>query len=256
MKAKHFIVFLLFVGWFCNQARPQTANPAHVRFQNAIYEAYVQGRMSLWTATLRSMESDYARNPDPALLYDILLAQYGLIGYYLGTDEPERGEAILERAEKNLEALARIPKYEVSSLVFDGAFLAFRISLRPIRSVQLGPRSYRRIEQALELDENDSRVWIEKGNAAFFTPPIFGGSKSEAILHYNQAIRLLEKDMPNNHRWLYLSTLVSLANAYEKTGDLKSAIEVLEKALAFEPRFKWVKDEMLPGFRQRASDAN
>lgn len=197
------------------------------------------------------MEADYASRPDPELLYDILLAQYGLIGYYLGSDNKTQGEYHLERAEKNLEILSRIPAYKSNALAFEGAFIAFRITLRPIRSVQLGPRSYRRIDEAMEADPANPRVWIEKGNAAFFTPPIFGGSKTDAVKYYTEAVRLLEADLPNNYRWLYLSTLVSLANAHEKTGDLQSAIRVLEKALAYEPRFTWVRDEMLPDFRSR-----
>jgi glycosyltransferase involved in cell wall biosynthesis len=246
-----FILLLIFVGWFSGQAVPQTLQDERERYQNQIYEAYVLNRMPLWLSTLQSMEAAYARRPDPALLYDILLAQYGLIGYYLGSEDKKPGEYHLDRAEKNLEVLARIPAYRSGALAFEGAFLAFRITLRPIRSVQLGPRSYRRIDEAIEADRANPRAWIEKGNAAFFTPPVFGGSKTGAIEYYSEAIRLLEIQMPNNYRWLYLSTLVSLANAYEKTGDLATAIRVLEKSLAYEPRFKWVKDEMLPDFRAR-----
>jgi glycosyltransferase involved in cell wall biosynthesis/tetratricopeptide (TPR) repeat protein len=249
--ANRIILFLFFVGWFSSQAVAQADREMRERYQNQIYEAYVLNRMPQWTNTLRSMEAAYVRRPEPALLYDILLAQYGLIGYYLGSDDKQQGEYHLERAEKNLEELKKHPAYKSGSLAFEGAFLAFRITLRPIRSVQLGPRSYRRIDEALEADRTNPRVWIEKGNAAFFTPPIFGGSKTDAIEHYSMAIRLLEAGMPNNYRWLYLSTLVSLANSYEKTGDLNSAIRVLEKALDFEPRFSWVKDEMLPDFRSR-----
>jgi tetratricopeptide (TPR) repeat protein len=243
------VLFFLLVGWAGSLPAGQQASPSLKTYQDAIYEAYVLNRMPQWVSTLQDMEAAYRRQPGTALLYDILLAQYGLIGYYLGTEDNASGGSLLDKAEKNLATLAREPGYKAATRAFEGAFLAFRISLRPIRAVQLGPRSYRRIDEAIEADPDYARAWIEKGNAAFFTPPVFGGSKTEAIDHYTKALQLLEARMPNNHRWLYLSTLVSLANAYEKTGDLPRAIRTLEKALAFEPRFTWVRDEMLPRLR-------
>lgn len=191
----------------------------------------------------------HIRRPSNRLLYDILLAQYGLIGYYIGTGQNAKGAACLDKAEENLKRLSSDREFQTTSLVFESAFLAFRISLRPVRAVQLGPRSYKRIDEAMEKDPTYPRVWIEKGNGAFYTPPVFGGNKADAIGYYQKAIDLLEKKMPNNHRWLYLSTLVALANAYEKTGNLANAIRTTEKALAFEPGFKWAKEEMLPKYR-------
>ncbi len=229
------------------QQRQTTGNS----FQDMIYRAYVHDRMSLWESTLEAMEAEYARNPSPGLLYDILLAQYGLTGYYLSLDQERRAREVLDRAEDRLEALRGIPGYGASSRVFQAAFNAFRISMRPILGVRLGPRSYRLIDEAIEMDEEYPRAWIEKGNLLFFAPAVFGGSKTRAAGYYEQAIALMERDMPANHRWLYLSTLVSLANAYEKTGRLAMAIGVLEKALDYEPDFKWVKEELLPEFRKK-----
>ncbi len=219
--------------------------------QNMIYKAYVENRMSLWESTLKAMELEYSRNPSDGMLYDVILAQYGLIGYYLGTGKENEGGKLLDRAEKNLEQLKEAPGYEAQSLAFEGAFYGYRISQRPIRGVRLGPRSSRVINEALEKDPDYPRAWIEKGNVMFFAPSVLGGSKSEAINHYQKAIALLEKNMQNNHRWLYLSTLVSLANAYEKTGQLEKAIQTLEKSLDYEPDFEWVKEELLPEFKAK-----
>lgn len=247
---KQTIIYLLLV-WVLSTttALASVAQPAIEGLQNKIYDAYVSGDMVLWERTLAGMDALYARQPTNIVLYDIILAQYGLIGYYLGTEQKAKAAAHLDKAEENMKRLAQVRAYKTTSLVFESAFLAYRISLRPIRAVQLGPRSYRLIDQAMEADPNYSRVWIEKGNAAFYTPSVFGGDKPGSINHYQKAISLLEKNMPNNHRWLYLSTLVALANAYEKTGDLPNAIRTTEKALAFEPKFKWARDEMLPKYK-------
>jgi tetratricopeptide (TPR) repeat protein len=217
-------------------------------WRNQIYEAYVLNNMPQWDRTLRAMEAAYSRNPTNELLYDLTLAQYGLIGYYLGNNENSKAEPLLEKAEKNREALAKTPAYAAAAHAFEAAFIGYRISLRPIRAVVIGPRSSRAADRAIEADARYARSYVEKGNIMFFAPAPFG-NKSEAIKDYQKGIELMENNMHPSHRWLYLSTLVSLAGAYEKTGDLPRAIQTLEKALRFEPRFKWVKDDMLPKFR-------
>ncbi len=224
----------------------------HASFQNLVYRAYVEGRMSLWESTLATMEFEYGRNPGPELLYDILLAQYGLIGYYLGIDDNSTGRALLNKASDNLEILEKAAHYEAEAKLFRAAFNAFRISLRPWLGVRLGPQSQRLINDAIEIKPDYPRGWIEKGNLMYYAPSMFGGSKTKAIEHYSQAIELMEQDMQNNHRWLYLSTLVSLANAYEYTGQQAAAIATLEKALAYEPGFVWVKDELLPELKMKS----
>lgn len=230
------------------------ASAGHDRFRDLIYEAYVLNRMPVWESTLQAMEASYGRQPHPELLYDILLAQYGLIGYLLGTGERDRGARLLSKANDRLEELSAIPGYETTALVFESSFTAYRIALRPIRAVQLGPRVYRLLDHAADQNGDYPRVWIEKGNSAFFTPAIFGGNKENAIDYYQQAIAIFEEHTPRNHRWLYLSTLVSLANAYQHTGNTGLAVQTLEKALEYEPRFTWVKEEMLPRMREATSE--
>lgn len=232
-------------------ALPLRANQSDGRtgFQNMIYRAYVQDRMPLWENTLQTMEFEYRQQPDPGLLYDILLAQYGLIGYYLGTEKENEAKAMLDKAEDYLDMLSGNSKYIAEAKLFEAAFYGFRIGLRPWRGIQLGPRSSRLIDEALEINPSYPRGHIEKGNLLYYAPGVFGGSKSKAMEHYQQAIGLMETEMNNNHRWLYLSTLVSLAEAHKETGDVEKGIAILEKALSFEPDFHWVKEEKLPEYK-------
>ncbi len=215
-------------------------------FQNMIYKAYTGSDMSIWENALIGLEKAYEKSPSDDLLYDVLLAQYGLIGYYLAIDDNRRGREKLEKARDYLEVLQQAKDYEAEAMLFQAAFNAFRISLRPWLGVNLGPQSERLINDAISMKASYPRAWVEKGNLLYFAPAIFGGSKTKAIDHYREAIRLMEANMQNNHRWLYLSTLVGLARAYENTGDYDMAIATLEKSLQFEPNFLWVKDEVLP----------
>lgn len=231
---------------FGGKASAQT----HTGFQDMIYQAYVHNRMGLWESTLQAMEFQYGNRPDDQLLYDILLAQYGLIGYYLGTEQKQAAAALLKKAENYLDKMEKIPGYEAQSSLFKAAFNAFHIGLRPIRSVQLGPPSYGLISRGIELDPDYARGYIERGNLLYYAPAVFGGSKSKALEYYLKAIDMMEASMAYNQRWLYLGTLVSVSNAYAETGDTESAIAILKKALTFEPDFQWVRDELLPGLQK------
>ncbi len=243
-----FIIFWILILSFIGKDLSATG---YTTFQNMLYRAYTESRMTLWESTLASMETEYSRRPDDELLYDILLAYYGLIGYNLGIDENRQGRRHLEKAITYLEVLENEEQYAAEAMLFRAAFNAFRIGLRPWLGVSLGPQSERLINNAISIKGHYPRGWIEKGNLMYYAPSIFGGSKTKAIEHYTQAIDLMESNMQNNHRWLYLSTLVSLAQAYEVTGAEAKAIETLEKALAFEPEFVWVKDELLPRLKQK-----
>ena len=252
LKASALCFLMVLFAWIAPLGSTVQASSGYAAFQNLIYRAYTEGRMSLWESTLASMEFEYSRNPKPELLYDILLAQYGLIGYHLGIDDNRTGRALLDKASENLKILEQAGRYEAEAKLFRAAFNAFRISLRPWLGVRLGPQSQRLISDAIEIKPEYPRAWIENGNLMYHAPAMFGGSKTKAIEHYSIAIELMEQDLQNNHRWLYLGTLVSLANAYEYTGQHQKAIAALEKALAYEPGFAWVRDELLPELKMKS----
>jgi tetratricopeptide (TPR) repeat protein len=245
------IILCFILPWMFLLNHAKANDSGNASFQNLIYQSYVDGEMSLWESTLSSMEFEYKRNPSDGLLYDILLAQYGLTGYYLGNDDNASGGQLMERAAPYLEMMEDKSRYTAEAKLFKAAFYAFRIGMRPWLAVRLGPQSERLINDAIEIKPQYPRGWTEKGNMMYYAPAVFGGSKTKAIEHYKHAIKLMEADMQNHHRWLYLSTLVSLAQAYEETGNSVLAIITLEKSLEFEPDFKWVKDELLPELKSK-----
>lgn len=245
------IIFIVFMVYFSVRNDAKASDSTQVSLQDQIYRAYVYGQMELWENAMAAMKSEYKRNPSDLLLYDIMLAKYGLIGYYLGIDENANGRRMMEEAAPFLETLENRLGYSAQAKLFKAAFNAFRIGMRPWLGVRLGPQSERLIDEAIEINPLYPRGRVEKGNMMYYAPAMFGGSKTKAIEYYKHAIELMEADMQNNHRWLYLSTLVSLAQAYEHTGNRRLAIATLEKSLRFEPDFKWVKDELLPELKSK-----
>jgi tetratricopeptide (TPR) repeat protein len=220
-------------------------------YHDKIYESFITNNIKIWEGTVGIMEASYRKEPREELLYDIVLAQYGLIGYHLGFDNTKQGRYYLDRAEPFLEKLLNTSKYQAEAMAFQAAFYGFEMSLNRFKGVTLGRKSYSAVDKALEINSKYSGAWIEKGNLSFFTPSIFGGSKAEAVVHYSKAVELFEEELPYNQRWLYLNTLISLAKSHEYTGNVPEAIKIMEKVLDFEPKFKWAKEDYLPNLEKK-----
>ena len=211
-----------------------------------IYTAFVHNKMELWSEAIGILERQNMRSGSPDILYELILARYGFIGYNLGVGNESVAREQIALAEENIEKLAGIPRYESSAYSFQGAMYAYRISMARWRAVFWGQRSMNLVDKAIETDPANPSAWIEHGNAMFYAPVALGGSKEDAVKSYSRAISLMEKSMEDMHRWLYLNTLVSLAKSYQETGNRTMAINTYQKALDYEPDFKWVKEDLLP----------
>jgi len=89
--------------------------------------------------------------------------------------------------------------------------------------------------------------YIQYGNSQFYMPPIFGGSKKEAVEHFIKAEKLMEKDKSKTENdWNYLSLLALIGQSYFAMEDYTNAKIYYDKALTVEPNFLWVKKELLP----------
>ncbi len=219
--------------------------------QQLIYRAFTEDRMELWVEAINLLEREYQVNSSTDVLYELTLARYGFIGYSLGVDNRREARMHIDLAEEHMDKLKASKEYEASAYALQAAMYAFRISMAPWRAVFWGPRSMNLIEKAIETDPDNPSAWIEHGNAMYYAPATFGGSKEKAIESYRKAITLLETNMTERHRWLYLNTLVALAKSYRETGNRSMALITYKKALEFEPGFKWVRDELLPELRNQ-----
>ena len=83
------------------------------------------------------------------------------------------------------------------------------------------------------------------GNMLFYTPKIIGGSRKEAISYYEKAVELIEKStLKENRNWIYINTLLTLANAYYETGDKDLACDIYARLMEYEPRAIWIRDNL------------
>ena len=241
-RAKHSIVSIILILI--------TISPVFASPKTEIYKAYIGNRMDRWQNIIDKMEQEKVNEKD--FLSQLVNYQYGYIGWCIGNNKNEPAKEYLGKAEWNLKLLSKADANPSVIHAYESAFYGFKIGLSRIRAPFYGPRSIKHAQQAIELDKNNPLGYIQYGNSQFYMPAIFGGSKQEAINHFQKAQELMEQDTEGiENDWNYLSLLTLIARSFEEMGQYEQAQEYYEKILNVEPEFSWVKNELYPTFLQK-----
>ena len=130
---------------------------------------------------------------------------------------------------------------------YKAAFYGFRIGLNKLLAPFLGGKSLECAKNAVKLDDMNPLAYVQLGNAEFYMPAAFGGSKAEALKYYTKAQEIIESDtVALKEDWNYLSLLTVIAQAYSYTGEYDKSKQYLDKILSIEPEFTWIKSELYP----------
>lgn len=222
--------------------------------KQTIYNAYISNNMNKWKATIDEMEAQQ-KKPDEFLL-ELINYQYGYIAWCLGNNEKKQAKTYLKLAESNLENLEKTALYPSYVNAYKSAFYGYSIGLNKMKAPFVGPKSINASKQSMEENPANPYGFIQYANAQFYMPPLFGGSKTEALKYYNQAQNIMEEDtIELLHDWNYLSLLTNMAEAYTEIKEYDKAEQYYKNILKIEPNFLWVKDELYPNFiKKRTND--
>jgi tetratricopeptide (TPR) repeat protein len=214
--------------------------------KSEIYRAYITNRMDLWKKVIDRMNT--APEKDSETLLELVNYQYGYIGYCLGFDKEKEAQEYLSLAERNVAALERAG-YKLPVLnAYKSAFYGFRISLNKLSAPFNGPKSLNHARRSIEMDGNNHFGYIQVGNAYFYMPQAFGGSKKTAFENFNKARQIMERSPELTDRnWNYLSLLVTIAQSHAYLEEYDKAKAMYENILKIEPGFLYVKNELYPG---------
>lgn len=168
-----------------------------------------------------------------------------------GSEEAER---YLKEAEKELQTLLkdRPSNAEAHALyaTVNGNLITGMWS-----GMRRGPRASEAYERARTLAPENPRVAMQEGVSRLFRPGFAGGGVDKAERDLTRAIDLFAKERedapwPN---WGRVEIHAWLGLALTKKGDYAVARSHLEKALALEPSYAWVKESLLPALKDRES---
>lgn len=215
-------------------------------FKTRIYQAYISNNMQIWKTVIDEMEN--CKTKEDSFLSELVNYEYGFIGYCLGINDNQSAEKYLDLAELNLNELEKRGYPATVIGAYRSAFYGYKIGVSPIKAPFIGPKSIKQGEQSIKNDPQHPLGYIQLGNAQFFMPTIFGGSKTQAIAYFQQAEKLMEAspEIWVNENWNYLNLLTLIGQSYEAIKEYKKAEIYFTKALEHEPNFNWVKNELLP----------
>ncbi len=214
-------------------------------FEDRLYNTYVEGKVTLWKDIIQEMQAEYKVNKEKDLLYSLCFAQYGYIGYCISKDMEKEAKASLKAAMKNTKELEELYHSRHDVMALQGSLIGLKIMLSKFSALYLGPKAFKLINTASASSHKYYNCSLEIGNMRYFTPKFLGGSKEEAISYYENAVELIEKSIKKGEQnWIYINTVLFLANAYYDTGSKDLACESYVKILQYEHRAIWIRDEM------------
>lgn len=203
--------------------------------------------MNKWKSTIDKMQ-EQEKKPNEFLL-ELINYQYGYIGWCLGNNEKKQAKIYLKLSEENVENLEKTSLYPSYVNAYKSAFYGYAIGINKLKAPFIGPKSINAAKQSMEENPNNPYGFIQYANAQFYMPPIFGGSKSEALEYYKRAQTIMEKDKTQlRNDWNYLSLLTNMAQAYTEVKEYEKADEYYKHILEIEPNFLWVRNELYPNF--------
>jgi len=233
-RYKILVIFLIFL---CASARAS--------YKSEIYAAYVYNNMANWKRIIDKM--DGLKNKSPNLIFELVNYQYGYIAWCIGNQKKDEAKRYLELAESNISLLEKARANQSLVNSYKSAFYGYRIGLNKLLAPYLGGRSLECANLAIEQDKENPFGYIQYGNIQFYMPPVFGGSKREALDYYIKAQKIMEKNAADIiENWNYLSLLIVIAQSNYYLKDYKTSVYYLEKILKIEPDFGYVKTELYP----------
>jgi tetratricopeptide (TPR) repeat protein len=215
-------------------------------FRSDVYSAYINNKMELWKNVIDRMEAINGKSNEQIL--ELVNYQYGYIGYCLGFNKKEEAKRYFDIASGNIEFLEKAGYSPSMINAYRAAFYGFRISFNKFSAPVNGIKSRDHAKLALELDKENYFSNFQYGNALFYMPAAFGGSKKEALNYFLKARRILENNPAEiKENWNYMSLLIVVGQTYYYLDDYESAKAVYEEILRLEPGFRYVKDVLYPG---------
>lgn len=208
-----------------------------------IYQAYINGNMSDWQNTIEDMERKELSESET---FELLSYYYGYIGYLIGNKNSKLANSYIKKGETLIDGILKKNPSNATANAYKGSFTSFKIALKKMKAVTLGPKSMEYINKAYKLDSKNVQALADKGNMLYYAPGMFGGDKKEAIRYFEKAIKTIESNNDITDNWFYLNLLTLLAQYYNEMDRKQDALSTYEKILRIEPNFKWVRDELYP----------
>ncbi len=220
---------------------------AQVECNKELYNSFINDKMHLWENQMKKMEENHKVTKSINCLYDLVFAEYGFIVYCIITNQRDKAHKYLHKAEHNANKLLKHDSLWAEIYSLKAALYGFKIEFNKLKAPKYGMKSLEYMDIAMDMDNVNARVWMEKGNISYYIPSFLGGGLSTAIECHTKSVGLFEQDKDYLlHNWLYLLVMTNLGRWYTEAEEYEKAKNMYKRILEFEPNYLWVKNELYP----------
>ena len=219
--------------------------------RHRIYDAYIHGNRAQWVQIVGEME----HSVEPKTLsWKLELAEYyyGMTAYYLGMKQKELAAIVITKENDLIDGVLKEYPNNATAMAFKGSMTAFKINLNRLNVMTLGRESLNWMDKALKADPENVQALADRGNAFVHAPALFGGDPEKGILYFRKGLAILERKNQVAGNWFYLQLLVNAADALKRINHPDKARQYYERALRVEPRFRFVKETLLPALNKKS----
>jgi tetratricopeptide (TPR) repeat protein len=208
-------------------------------YQCAFFESYRTGNMAPWPGLISEMEKE--KTKDLNWQIEMTKSMYGLVGYYIGAGDKDQAKIYLDKASESVEKLLEIYPNNAQLHSLSGALYGYKIGMAFYKAPFLGPKSMYHIDKAIELDPAEPMGYIEKGNSLMYRPSAFGGDKNEALVYYNKALKLIERENDQKCNWQKMLLRAFMLKAMYETNQTSVAEAFLQEMKKDYGSMNWIK---------------
>lgn len=208
------------------------------------YQAYVNNSQVMWDRAVSGTHPDE---------FSKAMAYYGLLNGTMADKDEDRFDKYYDQTLELFESLVSSGVKVAESKAVLSSVYGLAMAYDSWKGMYLGPKSGSLIQAALKTGLEIALVRKLYAGSKLYTPGMFGGDVSVALENFKLAIGLYEAESDTVNNWLYLDALAHLGITYHKLGKPDEAISIYEKALAIEPKFGWVKYNLLPSAQKDVS---
>ncbi|MGH7490865.1 MAG: tetratricopeptide repeat protein [bacterium] len=241
-----------FISIVCANARAQSSDSLIVKGKAMIAAALKQedaNELFNARAHFERLLSDKSR--EALVHYYIAYCDYRYVtAYARRQNQPaETIDKYLEEAIAHLEKAVESNAKSAEAHALLASCYGQKIGGNPMLGMTLGPKSSAEIGTALRLEPENPRVVMLDAISKYYTPAMFGGDRDLALAGFKRSAEIFEKKNstdPLQPDWGHAEAYAWVGMAYLDKGDKASARTALDRALAIEPDFGWVKHALYP----------
>jgi len=212
-----------------------------------LYKAYMQSDLRLWGQYIDAQDWNKLSHQERKRLINY---EYGYIPVLADQQRMDEAAQYLKQYNQHLSAEQKYLS-QADYIAYVSASHAYAYLLDKSLILSEGMQSFKTAKQAVEADPKNVIAMTLKGNVDFYAPKIFGGNKQKAVEMFLEAEKIMEQDPQYRYLWNLPAMQLSIAQCYEKLGNMDAALRQVNKVLARHPDFKYVREIYLPELRQK-----